>query len=134
MTFQVIISFVPISRQKQKRKRICAPSFRNMAPLALVLWYCSKLSSQGPLLQLQYVIEAGLRALFGPSLGPCSSNWTSLATIATLCCLIVTARLLLGPCWTYLSCWSIRTMFLHLFPSWLLFGWWFFKKTCGGYY
>ena len=44
----------------------------------------------------------------------------------TLCCLIVTARLLLGPCWTYLSCWSIRTMFLHLFPSWLLFGWYFF--------
>ena len=40
----------------------------------------------------------------------------------TLCCLIVTARLLLGLCWTFPPWWSIRTMFFQFSPLRLLLG------------
>ena len=51
----------------------------------------------------------------------------------TLCCLIVTTRLLLGPCWTFLSCWSIWTVFLLKCPLRLLFGPCFYRNTHRGY-
>ena len=44
------------------------------------------------------------------------------SNVATLRCLIVTARLLLGPCWTYPPWWPIWTVFLQECPSWLLIG------------
>ena len=47
-------------------------------------------------------------------------NWGGLGL--TLRCLIVTARLLLGPCWTYPPWWPIWTVFLQECPSWLLIG------------